>query len=76
MGWWNSGGLIESERQFSAHGLWASGAQWLCGKDIFSALQGGEPKGAGARVSAESAAPRRAEPRDLLGQPHCWLGEN
>lgn len=45
MGWWNSAGLIESERQFSAHGLRASGAQWLCGKDMFCVLQGGEPKG-------------------------------
>lgn len=73
VGWWNSGGLVELERQFRAHGLWASGAQRLCGKDIFSDLQGGEPKGVGARVSAASAAPRSAETRDLLGQPQCWL---
>lgn len=71
MGWWNSGGLIDSEGQCSAHGLRASGAQRLCGKDTFSVLQGGEPRGAGGRVSAASAAPRRAELRDLLGQPHC-----
>lgn len=71
MGQWNSGGLIESEGQCSAHGLRASGAQRLCGKDMFSVLQGGEPKGASGRVSAASAAPRRAELRDLLGQPRC-----
>lgn len=75
MGCWNSGGLIESERQFSADGLRASGAQRLCGKDIFCVLQGGEPKGEGARACAASAAPRRAELRDLLGQPRCEPGE-
>lgn len=39
-------------------------------------MQGGEPKGGGARLPAASAAPRRAELRDLLGQPHCGPGES
>lgn len=47
MGQGNSAELIESERPFSVRRLWASGAQTLCGKDIFSLLWGGEPKGAG-----------------------------
>lgn len=56
------------------HRLWASGAQPLCGKDIFSLLWGGEPKGAGAIVSAALAGPRRAELRDQPGQSHCGPG--
>lgn len=35
VGCWNSGGLIESERQFSADGLRASGAQCCVGRTYF-----------------------------------------